>query len=164
MVGGVESNATSQGAATAAASAGSGEVAAGTDGIPRDEHGRVLFDVFGRGCPSRGTLEDMTGRWGILALAALSEGTYRFNALRRRVDGVSEKMLAQTLQALERDGLVHRAAEPTIPPKVEYSLTALGREAATRLLSVIEWVEGQMPEISAARRRYDAARAERKGC
>jgi DNA-binding HxlR family transcriptional regulator len=131
-------------------------------GIARDEHGRILFDVFGRDCPSRGTLEDMTGRWGILALAALSEGTYRFNALRRRVDGVSEKMLAQTLQALERDGLVHREAQPTIPPKVEYSLTPLGRDAAIRLLGVIEWVEGRMPEITAARRRHDEARAERQ--
>jgi DNA-binding HxlR family transcriptional regulator len=130
--------------------------AANTVEIPRDEHDEILFDVFARACPSRHTLEHMTGRWGILALAALSEGTYRFNALRRRVDGVSEKMLSQTLQALERDGLVHREAEVTIPPKVEYSLTPLGQEAARRLLNVIEWVEGQMPEIMAARERYAA--------
>ncbi len=127
--------------------------------IPLDEHGRILFDVFARACPSRETLEHMTNRWGILALGALSEGTYRFNALRRRVDGVSEKMLAQTLQALERDGLVHREAEPTIPPKVEYSLTPLGREATARLLDVILWVESQMPEIMAARGRYDQVKA-----
>lgn len=126
--------------------------------IPHDEHGRILADVFARACPSRDTLEHMTSRWGILALGALSEGTYRFNALRRRVDGVSEKMLAQTLQALERDGLVHRVAESTIPPKVEYSLTPLGHEAATRLLEVIVWVEGQISEIMTARERYDQAK------
>jgi DNA-binding HxlR family transcriptional regulator len=127
---------------------------------PRDEQNGLVFDglvfdVFARACPSRQTLEHMTSRWGILALSALSEGTYRFNALRRRVDGVSEKMLAQTLQALERDGLVHREAQPTIPPKVEYSLTPLGQVAAQRLLEIIVWVEAQMPEIMTARRRYD---------
>ncbi|MEV7969304.1 helix-turn-helix domain-containing protein [Sphaerisporangium sp. NPDC088356] len=122
--------------------------------LARDEHGQVIFDVFARGCPSRETMEHITSRWGILALAALGEGAYRFNALRRRVDGVSEKMLAQTLQALERDGMVHREAQATIPPKVEYSLTPLGREAARRLLGLIEWLEGEMPQVLAARDRH----------
>jgi DNA-binding HxlR family transcriptional regulator len=81
----------------------------------------------------------------------------RFNALRRRVDGVSEKMLAQTLHALERDGLVHREARPTNPPYVEYSLTPLGRQIAARLTGLIELVQGQMPQVLAARERYDAA-------
>src|ERR1700733_10090689 len=75
--------------------------------------GSLEFDVFARHCPSRETLEHVTGRWGILALSALDAGTMRFNALRRRVDGVSEKMLAQTLHGLERDGLVDRTARPT---------------------------------------------------
>ncbi|WP_248965164.1 winged helix-turn-helix transcriptional regulator [Sphaerisporangium perillae] len=123
--------------------------------IPRDEHARIIFDVFARGCPSRETLEHITGRWGVLALVALSEGAYRFNALRRRVEGVSEKMLAQTLQALEHDGLVHREAQHTIPPKVEYSLTPLGQEAARRLLDLIEWLEGRMPQVIEARDRHD---------
>ncbi|GAA3819900.1 helix-turn-helix domain-containing protein [Sphaerisporangium flaviroseum] len=123
--------------------------------IAGDEHGQIIFDVFARGCPSRETMEHITSRWGILAMAALGEGTYRFNALRRRVDGVSEKMLAQTLQALERDGLVHREAQATIPPKVEYSLTPLGREASRRLLDLIEWLEGEMPQVMAARERQD---------
>ncbi|MEU9886306.1 helix-turn-helix domain-containing protein [Sphaerisporangium sp. NPDC051011] len=129
----------------------------GDAGAP-DEHGRIIFDVFARGCPSRETMEHITGRWGILALAALADGTYRFNALRRRVDGVSEKMLAQTLQALERDGMVHRAAQPTIPPKVEYSLTPLGREAARRLLDLIDWLEGEMPEVLKSRAAHDDAK------
>jgi DNA-binding HxlR family transcriptional regulator len=116
------------------------------------------FDVFARECPSRETLEHVTGRWGILALGALADGTMRFNALRRRVDGVSEKMLAQTLHALERDGLVRRAARATNPPYVEYSLTPLGQEATERLRALIELVEGRMPEVLAARARYDAIR------
>jgi DNA-binding HxlR family transcriptional regulator len=113
--------------------------------------------VFDRGCPSRETLEHVTGRWGVLALGALDAGALRFNALRRRVDGVSEKMLAQTLHALERDGLVHREARPTNPPHVEYSLTPLGQEVAARLTGLIDFVEGRMPEVLAARARYDAA-------
>ncbi|MFG3509935.1 winged helix-turn-helix transcriptional regulator [Streptomyces sp. NPDC047821] len=118
---------------------------------------RVPFDVFSRLCPSRGTLEHVTGRWGSLALGALYEGGgARFNELRRRVDGVSDKMLAQTLHALERDGLVHREARPTNPPRVDYGLTPLGREVAERLLGLIELVEGRMPEVLAARERYDA--------
>ena len=77
----------------------------------------LAFDVFARNCPSRGTLEHVTGRWGVLTMGALYDSSLRFNELRRRVDGVSEKMLSQTLHALERDGLVHRDAQPTNPPR-----------------------------------------------
>lgn len=121
-------------------------------------HDQLVADVFARACDSRGVLEHVTGRWGTLALAALAEGSFRFNALRRKVDGVSEKMLAQTLQALERDGFVHREAEPTIPPRVEYSLTPLGAEVAGRLRELIELVEGRLPDVVAARRGYDEAK------
>ncbi|MEU8620949.1 helix-turn-helix domain-containing protein [Streptomyces sp. NPDC048623] len=119
----------------------------------------LAFNVFAKTCPSRGTLEHVTGRWGSLTLGALHEGSARFNELRRRVDGVSEKMLAQTLHALERDGLVHREAQPTNPPRVDYRLTPLGTEVAERLLGLIELVEGRMPQVLAARERYDAERA-----
>jgi DNA-binding HxlR family transcriptional regulator len=119
------------------------------------------FDVFVRACPSRPTLEHVTGRWGILALGGLSKGPLRFNELRRRVDGVSEKMLSQTLHALERDGLVHREAQPTNPPRVDYSLTPLGQETAERLVALIELVQGRMPEVIEAQRRYDEARGGR---
>ncbi|MFF0473036.1 winged helix-turn-helix transcriptional regulator [Streptomyces sp. NPDC004284] len=119
----------------------------------------LAYDVFARACPSRGTLEHVTGRWGSLTMGALYEGTLRFNELRRRVDGVSEKMLSQTLHALERDGLVHREARPTNPPRVDYRLTPLGREVAERLIGLIELVEGRMPQVEAARERYDAERA-----
>lgn len=116
----------------------------------------LVFDVFARGCTSRETLEHATGRWGALTLAALHEGSFRFNELRRRVDGVSEKMLAQTLHALERDGLVHREAQPVNPPRVDYRLTPLGEAVAARLMELITLVEGRMPEVLAARERYDA--------
>ncbi|MFJ9668591.1 winged helix-turn-helix transcriptional regulator [Streptomyces sp. NPDC101219] len=123
------------------------------DGLP--------YDVFARACPSRSTLEHVTGRWGSLTLGALYEGSLRFNALRRRVDGVSEKMLSQTLQALERDGLVHREAQPTNPPRVDYELTPLGREVAGRLLALIRSVESGMDAVLEARERYDTTRGAR---
>ncbi|NGO08636.1 helix-turn-helix transcriptional regulator [Streptomyces sp. HC44] len=119
------------------------------------------YDVFSKACPSRGTLEHVTGRWGGLTLAALFEGSLRFNELRRRVDGVSEKMLSQTLHALERDGLVHREAQPTNPPRVDYELTPLGHEVAERLLALVHFVEGRMDDVMAARERYDATRGGR---
>jgi DNA-binding HxlR family transcriptional regulator len=120
-----------------------------------------VFDVFARRCTSRETLEHATGRWGTLALVALLEGRTRFNALRRRVDGISEKMLSQTLQALERDGLVHREARPTIPPHVEYSLTPLGTDVAGKLHDLIELLEARMPEVMDARAAYDTDKAAR---
>lgn len=100
-----------------------------------------LFNVYERACPSRLVLEHVTSRWGALALVALRERTFRFAELRRRLDGVSEKMLAQTLRTLERDGLVLRHAYPEIPPKVEYSLTERGGEAADLVATLVEWVE-----------------------
>ncbi|MFG2718094.1 winged helix-turn-helix transcriptional regulator [Streptomyces sp. NPDC048416] len=118
----------------------------------------LAFNVFAKSCPSRRTLEDVTGRWGSLTLGALYEGSFRFNELRRRVDGVSEKMLSQTLHSLERDGLVLREAQPTNPPRVDYELTPLGREVAERLLSLIHFVEGEMPAVLAAQQRYDVTR------
>jgi DNA-binding HxlR family transcriptional regulator len=124
----------------------------------RTEAQDLPYNVFAKACPSRGTLEHVTGRWGGLTLGALYEGSLRFNELRRRVDGVSEKMLSQTLHALERDGLVHRDAQPTNPPRVDYELTPLGRGVAERLLGLIHFVEGQMDEVLDARRRYDDTR------
>lgn len=122
---------------------------------------RLAFDVFSRECPSRSTLEHATGRWGSLTLGALYEGSLRFNELRRRVDGVSEKMLAQTLHALERDGLVLREAQPVNPPRVDYELTPFGREVTERLLGLIRFVEGRMDDVLASRARYDEARGGR---
>ncbi|ATL30773.1 winged helix-turn-helix transcriptional regulator [Streptomyces formicae] len=121
----------------------------------------LAYDVFAKQCPSRTTLEHVTGRWGALTLGALHDGTFRFNELRRRVDGVSEKMLSQTLHALERDGLVLRDAQPTNPPRVDYRLTPLGREIAERLLTLIRFVEGRQDDVLKAQQSYDEARGGR---
>jgi DNA-binding HxlR family transcriptional regulator len=130
----------------------------GMAGALSEPSNELIADVFARGCESRGVLEDISGKWGILALAALGEGAYRFNALRRRVDGVSEKMLAQTLQTLERDGLVRREVQAAIPPRVEYSLTPLGVQVAERLRGLIDLLEGSLPEVRKAQEGYDADR------
>ncbi|WP_069160724.1 winged helix-turn-helix transcriptional regulator [Nocardia altamirensis] len=111
-------------------------------------------DVFARNCTSRPVLQNVASRWGTLALVALREGPYRFSALRRRVDGVSERMLSQTLQALERDGMVHREVHETIPPRVEYTLTELGAEVADQLESLIQVVERNMPKVREAQAVY----------
>ena len=116
----------------------------------------IEADVFARNCSSREALQNATSRWGILALAALAEGDYRFNALRRRVDGVSERMLSQTLQTLERDGLVLRTVLEAIPPKVEYSLTPLGRSVAEQLVGLIELMQSNLPTVMASRADHDA--------
>lgn len=121
-----------------------------------DQDPTLEADVFARGCNSRATLQNATGRWGALALAALHEGPYRFGALRRRVDGVSERMLSQTLQILERDGLVHREVLEAIPPKVEYRLTELGAEVAAKITALIELLESRVPTIIASQIAYDA--------
>jgi DNA-binding HxlR family transcriptional regulator len=118
----------------------------------------LAFDVFAKNCTSRPVMDTVAGRWGILTLAALREGTHRFNELRRRVDGVSEKMLSQTLHALERDGLVVREVLSAIPPRVEYSLTDGGRRIAVKLFELIEVLEAEMPEITVAQARYDGER------
>ncbi|MCJ1679326.1 helix-turn-helix transcriptional regulator [Streptomyces sp. APSN-46.1] len=110
-------------------------------------------------CPSRGVLEHVTSRWGVLVLACLHERSYRFSELRREVGGVSEKMLAQTLQTLERDGFLLRDAKPVIPPRVDYSLTELGREAADQVWALARWTERRTADVQAARVAYDAARA-----
>ncbi|WP_314412772.1 winged helix-turn-helix transcriptional regulator [Streptomyces kroppenstedtii] len=110
-------------------------------------------------CPYRLVLEHVTSRWGVLVLIELAESPHRFSELRRAVGRVSEKMLTQTLQTLERDGLVHRDAKPVIPPRVDYSLTDLGREAAEQVLALALWTERRMDAVEKARQAYDEARS-----
>ncbi|MER7661148.1 MULTISPECIES: helix-turn-helix domain-containing protein [unclassified Streptomyces] len=116
-------------------------------------------DVNDKMCPSRIVLEHVTSRWGVLVLAALLERSYRFSELRRTVGGVSEKMLAQTLQTLERDGFVHRDAKPVIPPRVDYTLTEMGREAAEQVWALARWTERRLEAVERARAEYDEAKA-----
>lgn len=106
-------------------------------------------DVFAPDCPSRRVLRHITSSWGCLVLIALQPGTLRFSALRRKVNGVSERMLAQTLQQLEMDGLVDRRSHPVVPPHVEYSLTDLGRQAAAHVEALTSWVERNLPALMA---------------
>jgi len=117
----------------------------------------LAYDVLQARCPSRHALEHVTGRWGTLIMMALRDGPVRFNELRRRVDGVSEKMLSQGLQALERDGFVAREVQSTMPPKVEYRLTALGTDTANLLKDLVTFLETRMPDVEAAQVRYDEA-------
>ncbi|MFF3498525.1 winged helix-turn-helix transcriptional regulator [Streptomyces sp. NPDC003247] len=113
-------------------------------------------------CPSRLVLEHVTSRWGVLVLMELLDRPHRFSELRRVISRfgrtVSEKMLTQTLQTLERDGLVHRDAKPVIPPRVDYSLTELGREAAAQVTALAHWTAERLPDVQEARRAYDEAR------
>lgn len=104
-------------------------------------------EVFSDQCPSREILKHVTNRWGGLVLVALLLGTHRFSDLRRKLSGVSEKMLAQTLQTLDADGFVMRVSYPVVPPHVEYSLTSLGAELAKQVELLVDWIEINLPRI-----------------
>ena len=113
----------------------------------------ILLQTMRRGellvaaCPSREVLKHVTSRWGVLVLLVLETRMHRFSELRRAIDGVSERMLAQTLQWLEGDGLVDRLAYEVVPPHVEYRLTALGQEAAAKVRVLADWIETSLPRI-----------------
>lgn len=104
-------------------------------------------DLMAADCPSRPVMRTITSQWGVLILMALRDGTHRFSALRRKVGGVSERMLAETLRRLEAHGLVTRVAYPVVPPQTEYSLTPLGREAAAHVAVLADWVEVTLPRL-----------------
>jgi len=105
--------------------------------------------VLPSACPSRVVLNHVTSTWGVLVLVALSQRDHRWGELRRTVQGISEKMLAQTLRTLEKDGFVLRTAQPTIPPRVDYSLTERGREVSARLLPLMSWIAENADDILA---------------
>ncbi|MBO9556200.1 MAG: helix-turn-helix transcriptional regulator [Cellulomonas sp.] len=118
------------------------------------------WDLYERGCPSRDLLDRIGDKWSILVLGELGEhGRSRFTELRNRVSGVSEKMLTQTLRALESDGLVLRTVHATVPVRVEYELTDLGQTLRAPLRALTEWSLQHTDEVLAARAAY-AARAE----
>lgn len=121
---------------------------------PVAPHGANLFAAS---CPTRSVLDHITSRWGSLALVLLLQHPFRFSQLARRIGGVSEKMLAQTLRALERDGFVARTVLPTKPPQVTYSLTPMGEQAATRLHALTAWVEGNVAHVLAYRESHTGA-------
>lgn len=107
-------------------------------------------DLMAAACPSRQVLKHVTSRWGVLVLIALEGGkAHRFSQLKRMIGGVSERMLAQTLQWLEADGLVLRTAYDVVPPHVDYRLTPLGVEAAEKVRLLADWIETSLPRIAA---------------
>src|SRR3984885_11384902 len=105
------------------------------------------YDVMAETCPTRQVIGRIGDKWTILVLYALGEGTLRFSQLRSAVEGISQKMLTQTLRALERDGIVHRHVYATIPPKVEYSLTLLGESLGAVIATVRHWSYAHMDDI-----------------
>jgi DNA-binding HxlR family transcriptional regulator len=101
----------------------------------------VTGDVFRKACPAREVLEVLASKWTLLIIHALASGPTRTGALRRRIEGISEKMLSQTLKELERRHLVKRNAYPEVPPRVDYELTPLGRSLCEIVKTLDDWVE-----------------------
>jgi len=113
-------------------------------------------DVMIAACPSREILSHLTSRWGVLILIALLPGTLRFSEIRRRIGGVSERMLAQTLQLLEKDGMINRYDYNIVPLRVEYTLTPLGKEAAAKVRDLADWIENNLAALTLAHNSPDA--------
>jgi DNA-binding HxlR family transcriptional regulator len=121
------------------------------------------IDVYLRNCPSRTVLDLLSDKWTLLVISALAAGPMRFGALRRRLDGITQKMLTQTLRNLERDGLVNRTVYATMPPSVEYSLTRLGMSTTGLMDSIRAWAESHVSEVLVAREAYDGKMGQQAG-
>lgn len=117
----------------------------------------IPWDPYQQDCPSRRLLDRIGDRWTVLVVGALDPGPQRFGALAARVGGISQKMLAQTLRSLERDGFVTRTVFPEIPPRVEYELTALGRSLQAPLRALEEWAIANMTEVVQHEHDYEEA-------
>ncbi|MFF7974625.1 winged helix-turn-helix transcriptional regulator [Streptomyces sp. NPDC007905] len=122
----------------------------------RREQARIDYDAFLRSCPTNQLLGRLSDKWVSLVVAALVPAPMRYSDIGRKVAGVSPKMLTQTLRTLERDGLVSRTVTPSVPVRVDYELTPLGRSLAGLLTAVKEWAETHFEEVRAAREQYDA--------
>jgi len=114
--------------------------------------------VYNRECPTRVVLDRLADKWTVLVIGQLAAGTMRFAELRRAVDGVSQKMLTSTLRDLERDGLVKRQLYASVPPKVEYSLTALGGSLINKMQGLCLWAEEHIDQVLRARENFDKRR------
>ncbi|MCR8550705.1 helix-turn-helix transcriptional regulator [Salipiger sp. P9] len=123
-----------------------------------ESKGFISYDMFRRTCPSHTVLEALSNKWLYLVVMALGRrGRMRFSELQKLLEGVSPKMLTQTLRGLERDGMLQREVFPVVPPRVEYELTPLGREFARLLVHMLDWSVAHVPDILAARALYDVA-------
>jgi DNA-binding HxlR family transcriptional regulator len=123
----------------------------------RREQERDRFNVFVATCPSRQLLDRLSDKWVGLVICSLEGGSRRYSEISREVAGVSQKMLTQTLRSLERDGLVEREVTPSVPVRVDYQLTGLGRSLLPVMSAVHTWAEQHMPEVNSAREVYDRA-------
>lgn len=112
-------------------------------------------DLTNHACPTRDILDRVGDAWSFLVLMELTRGPCRFNALRRVVNGISQRMLSVTLRHLERDGLLTRKVLPLAPPQVEYALTELGQSLAQRMLLLHQWAEQNQSAVRAARADFD---------
>ncbi|GAA4083654.1 helix-turn-helix domain-containing protein [Actinomadura miaoliensis] len=117
-----------------------------------------MSDTIHRECPARAVLDHVTSRWGVRVLTAMRDGDLRFYELRGEIEGISEKMLSQTLRTLVRDGLVTRTVEPSAPPKVTYGLTDLGRGVTEPLEALAAWIRCHAGALLAAQAEYDGGR------
>jgi DNA-binding HxlR family transcriptional regulator len=113
------------------------------------------WNVFDSHCPTRQVLDCIADKWTVLIIRRLSNGTLRFAQLRRAVDGISQKVLTNTLRSLERDGMVTRRIYASVPPKVEYSLTGLGRSLCGLVEGICSWAEANIEQVQEARQVYD---------
>jgi DNA-binding HxlR family transcriptional regulator len=125
-------------------------------GSPAGTLGECIEWDLRNGCEVRQILDRVADKWSLLAIALLEQQTLRFSELQKRIDGISQRMLTVTLRQLERDGLVTRTVYPVVPPRVEYSLTALGCTLLSTIQSLVTWTEDHQAEIAAARAEYDA--------
>jgi len=112
-------------------------------------------NVRNKYCPSHSVLDIISGKWSVLTLYVLGWGPQRYSALQRTLEGISQKMLTQTLRELERDGLIERTVYPVVPPHTEYTLSALGQSLSVITAQMSGWAEQNMDEVLEARGRYD---------
>ena len=117
----------------------------------------TAYDAYVAECPTRQVLDRIAAKWVSLAVNALADGPRRYSDLQRKLASISHKMLTQTLRNLERDGLVSRTATPSVPARVDYELTELGRSLLPVMRSVKDWAEAHMDQVHTARHAYDSA-------
>lgn len=122
-----------------------------------EQNEKSMGYVLSNQCPSREVLEHLTSKWSVLILRCLANGLQRFSELKKRIEGVSEKMLTQTLKMLEKDGFILRTVYPEVPPRVEYQLTEMGQQAALQLSQFINWIEENIDEILLLRKNEQIA-------
>ncbi len=124
-------------------------------------HAKAEFDAYLAACPSRLLLDRISDKWVTLVICSLEDGPQRFSEVSRRLAGVSQKMLTQTLRTLERDGLVTRSVTASVPVRVDYALTPLGQSLLEPIKHVKAWAERHVPEVLEAQRGYDEDREAR---